>query len=342
MKVNTEKLIKNAREKLYYPFPHLINPFMESAKNPSIDWLKEYNLIENKVEYEKTVALRAWVVVSYAYPNASFEMLTLFSDWINWIFLADDEYDEQLLGQDPIKISKVLEAYFNIICFKEAEYNNKITIALKNLMARLKEKSNPRWLAQYQKSMEHYFEGCLKESFYRAAKEVPNLNDYLKLRLLSVGMYSFFDMIELTMSEELPQYFKISPEYFLFRDMASNVCGWANDIYSFPKEFRHGEPCNLLTALMSHEMIPFEKAFEKTVDLHNQEVNHFIELEKKVIAEIIDEKEIQIVQEWIDGLKNWMVGAWCWTLESGRYQVDLNDATNRVFFEDSSSERVPS
>ncbi|KAB8029095.1 terpene synthase family protein [Fluviispira multicolorata] len=342
MKINTESLIRNAKDKLYYPFPLSVNPFVEAAEKSTLNWLKEYNLVKNQDDFNKAVALRAWGVVAYSYPNASFELLSLISDWINWIFLADDEYDEQALGKDPIQTSKVLDAYFNIICLRETDYQNNITLALKNLMERLRKVTDKNWLAQYQKSMSQYFEGCLKESFYRAAKEVPNVVDYLKLRLLSVGMYSFFDMIELTLSSDLPQYFKISPEYFLFRDMASNICAWANDIYSFPKEFRHGEPCNLLTSLMSHEVISFDKAFDKTVELHNQEISHFIELEKRVLLEVINESENQIVQEWINGLKNWMVGAWRWTLESGRYQVDLNDATNRVFFDDSSRESVPS
>ena len=45
--------------------------------------------------------------------------------------------------------------------------------------------------------------------------------------------------------------------------------------------------------------------------------------------------DLQIIQQWIDGLKNYIIGTLRWTQESGRYTVkqniqELNYANNNV------------
>lgn len=281
-----------------------------------------------------------WLASSYAFPNVSYHLLSILTDLFSWTFLSDDEFDEKSLGKDPVQTSIVLNEYTNVLYFKPTSLQNKLISPLKNIMERLIETANIKWLNQFRSNMENYFEGCLRESFYRASLEVPSFYEYCKLRLLSSGMSPVLDMIELGLEDKLSENFKSSKAFSDARNIATYVCAWANDIYSFPKEFKNSEPCNLITSIMTHENVAFDTAFEKSVNLHNKEIENFITLEKETLLNNRDENKI--VKAWFDALKSCMTGFWFWTLETERYQVDLNDATNRVFFEVSSNSRVPS
>ena len=111
---------------------------MEEAKQANLKWLNEFNLLNSKEAYNKFIDARIWEFLGYSLPTASFEVLSLASDWLTWLFIVDDEYDEESLGQNLTSLSEVLQGYHNIICSKEANFENTNTKVLKSLISRFK------------------------------------------------------------------------------------------------------------------------------------------------------------------------------------------------------------
>lgn len=343
MRIDAEGLFKKAKEQLRYPFSLNINPFMDPLAKETISWLQKNDLLSNNNEYQKIISLCPWVISSYSYPNISYDSLRLFTDWFSWIFLADNEFYDKSIVRDPVQISIIFNDYRNALFLKEMEKQNRFISSLQDIILRFVHFTSANWIEGFRSNMDNYFESRLRESFYRASMEVPKILDYCKLRILSSGMLPILDMVELSLGEKLSENFKNTNLFYDIRCIVSNICIWANDIYLFPKKIKSGDPCNLLTSIMTHEGINIDQALDKAIMMHNIEIEKFISLEKETfyLLEHNDDEKKEI-QAWFDGLKSCMVGIWCWTLESGRYQLDLNDMTNLVFFEDSSNERVPS
>jgi 5-epi-alpha-selinene synthase len=343
MRIDAEVLFKKAKEQLKYPFSLNINPFMDPLAKETIIWLQKNGLLVNNNDYQKILSFCPWVLSSYACPSISYDLLSLITNWFSWIFLSDDEFSEKPIARDPLQISILFKDYRDTLFLKETERQNKFISPLRDIMVCISNFTDEKWLGQFRDNMDNYFEACLRESFYRASMEVPNVLEYCKLKVLSSAMLPIMDIVELSLSEKLSENFKNSINFEEIRYIVSNICAWANDIYSFPKKIKNGEPCNLLTSLMTHESLNFNKALDKAVMMHNIEIEKFLLLEKEISCLVsYDGNEKKKIQSWFEGLKSCMVGIWCWTLESGKYQLPLNDRINLVFFEDSSNERVPS
>ena len=123
---------------------------MEEAKQANLKWLNEFNLLKSKEAYNKFIDARIWEFLGYSLPTASFEVLSLASDWLTWLFIVDDEYDEESLGQNLTSLSEVLQGYHNIICSKEANFENTNTKVLKSLISRFKNLADEKWVSQFQ------------------------------------------------------------------------------------------------------------------------------------------------------------------------------------------------
>ena len=343
MRFDADALFKKAKDQLKYPFSLNINPFMDPLAKESLLWLQKNYLLNSSNKYQKILFYCPWVLSSYTFPNVSFEFLSLVTNWFSWVFLSNDEFIEKSITKDPLQISIFLKEYRETIYLKKIETTNMLIPSLMDIMHSFSNIADEKWLTNFQINLDNYFEACLQESFYRVSMDVPSVIDYCKIKILSSGMLPIIDMIELSINNILPVHFKISNIYSNIINTVSNICAWANDIYSFPIKIKNGDPCNLLTSIMTHESLTINEALDKAIMMHNFEIEKFISQEKEIFnLSDYNEDEKKIIQIWFDGLKSSMIGIWCWTLESGKHQFTLNDNTNLVFFEDSSNDRLPS
>jgi hypothetical protein len=212
---------------------------------------------------------------------------------------------------------------------------------LNDIISRLICISSESWISQFRKNMDHYFDAILREEFFRVSMEVPKFLDCFKLKIMSSGIYIILDMIELSLGFELSNSFKMSNKYSEIILSVAKICSLLRDIYYFPKEIEYGEPCNLLTSMITYESLSFEDAFDKAIIIHNLEVKNFIQLENETIKFYENNIEKSEIETWFEYLKYSMVGIWHWTLENNKNYFKLNEIKNRVFLDDSSNQIVP-
>ncbi len=84
---------------LFCPFASTLNQHAEVAEQDTIEWADRFRLLEDLDVRQRLCDVRVGWLVSHAYPNASREGLQLLTDWTTWLFLQDDQCDENGIGK---------------------------------------------------------------------------------------------------------------------------------------------------------------------------------------------------------------------------------------------------
>src|SRR4028118_105427 len=79
---------------LYCPFPSAINQYAEAAGKHSLKWVRSFNLVIDESAYQSLRATKFHVLAARCYPNACLEALEVVCDYLVWIFIADDQFEE--------------------------------------------------------------------------------------------------------------------------------------------------------------------------------------------------------------------------------------------------------
>jgi hypothetical protein len=175
------------------------------------------------------------------------------------------------------------------------------------------------WLSRFCADVSNYFfEGTLKAEENWTHNIVPDLGNYLSLRRYDSGVYTAQDLTEIAEGIELPDEVVAHESIQQLRDLCSQVVAFSNDLFSYQKEvLRHQSLNNMVHVLMTHHALSFEDAVSQTVEMINEDVQAFVELESKrpKWGPEIDAK----VEAYIHGQKAWMRGNLIWSLATGRY-----------------------
>ena len=71
-----------------------INPHLEEAKAATKAWTTEHCQPFDSNIVKKVEKIQSWYFCSIIAPDCGPNELTLFCNWINWVFVFDDRYDE--------------------------------------------------------------------------------------------------------------------------------------------------------------------------------------------------------------------------------------------------------
>jgi 5-epi-alpha-selinene synthase len=100
-----------------------------------------------------------------------------------------------------------------------------------------------------------------------------------------------------------------------------NIIAWSNDLFSFNKEMKVGHNnFNLVTVLQQEYQISLQQAFDHAADLHNTEVQLFIDLSAQVpsFGAEIDAN----LERYLLGLRFWIRANLDWSAGTERYKIN--------------------
>jgi hypothetical protein len=308
-------------ESLFYPFPQEIHPEAAAANQHMLQWATGFRLIPNQYTLNTTLQRMnyGWLGAR-VHPRASIEALRLATEWQCWLFFGDDENDESDEGQKPAEMALRHAGYLAILDGKMPTRAARPTaLALTELRSRLARLASPECRRRFRQRVEDYFSAIRWEAENRLTKFVPDPETYVRMRLDTSAVYTCFELIEFTEGISLPKEVRDHPQILALGRMANNVTSWCNDVVSLDKELRHGDVHNLVIVLRHHHKLSLLEAVHKAIELHNAEVNAYLELEKQLptFGPQIDEQ----VQRYLSGLRSWMRGNFDWGLNTKRYKI---------------------
>ena len=281
----------------------------------NLAWARKVGLVDEKGAGE-LAAIRCGSFAAHTYSRAPRELVQLGADLIAWLYLFDDRVGEGHEVGSVAALRHRFGSYEHVLRWHELPRDPQpLHVGLLDLIERASRLgATPEWQARFTTSMTRYFDGCALELPYRQRGEPPGVIDYTYIRSLSVGAYPVFDLIELGSGLFLTDHEaqRLRPARYL----ASLLCAWVNDIYSFPKEREDGEPLNIVAAIVHERGLSPADALQAAIDRYNADFARFDDF----IMDACEQLPGPAVRDKLTGLLDWVHGNRAWTQLCGRYR----------------------
>ncbi len=169
-------------------------------------------------------------------------------------------------------------------------------------------------MARFAARVRELFAAFVVEAQTRSAGSIPGLASYLQLREQTVGLHVEFALGEIVEAITLTPAERGHAGLVTLARLASDLVGWANDIYTHEKEMRAGETHNLVFVLAQAEGLPLAAAVERAVAMHDAALLRFVAL-----ADELGGSGSGALRRYAGMLRAWVRGHLDWGRETGRY-----------------------
>ncbi|MFO0574720.1 MAG: hypothetical protein U1A78_12045 [Polyangia bacterium] len=309
----------NELDKIWCPFAPAINQFAIIADRNTLEWAQRFNLLARDDRYGHARPIEYGWLAARAYPNSGWAELQIAADWISWLFLMDDECDETGVGRDPRLLGQLHDRMIAILRGAEpADSDEPLARALHDLRSRMAERASPAWLERFTSAVEDYFAANRWEANNRLLGITPSLGTYQIKRAHTGAVFACFELLSITDGIDLPPAVRDSAVVQGLTLLANCVICWCNDILSVNKEHKHGDVHNLVIVLQHERQLSNEAAMRETVQVHNDTVQAFLDLEKK-LPSFGPEVDAEVAR-YVDSLRHWMRANLDWSWTALRYE----------------------
>jgi 5-epi-alpha-selinene synthase len=274
-------------------------------------------------------------LLARAHPFCSQRALELANDWGTWLFVWDDFCDRSELASRPDLMRDETTRFLKILDRASVpELTSPLACALHDLRGRMLAMADDAWFSRFSASVRAYFDACIWEASNRHARAVPAHHTYVRMRPHSGAMYTAFDLYTITDELQLPAHVMEHDAIQELRRAAANIICWSNDILSCERELTKGDVHNLVIIIAHHERQPLQRAIYEAAELHNREVQRFIELGRSLpsFSEELDRE----TQRFVDLLELWISANLSWSLECRRYRPSSNFSVDTCVYRDTS------
>lgn len=303
-----------AAPSLYCPFEPEIHPDASSVHENSIRWARSRGVLHTKQREVTAEKARTGWLVARGFPAAAPQGLQWAADWLI-LFCALDDYIEMQRRAADVEpnLQNLLELFRS---GNEQSRHVPFSAAMLDLRRRLLMLAPPGQVARFVDQLEKLFEGFVIEARNREHGFVPSLASYLQLREVTVGLKAMFAPAELLGGFSMPDDTYRHPALLQLVTRTSNIVGWANDLFTYEKEIRHGDIHNLVTVLMNERGLTVSQAVQQATKFHDDEVRRFqTDVERLPSFDLTG----AAVDSYVRMLKCWIRGHLDWARETGRY-----------------------
>lgn len=261
------------------------------------------------------------LLTAYTYPRGTRARLEVCNDWHVWLFLFDDQADEQEeVGQRPEYLQEYVESCLRVLrggaLRARATPLERFTHHLRERMSRL---ASEAWLERFARDVEDYlYRGTLPAARHWAAGTVPQLEPYIEQRAMDSAMYTALDLVEFAREgQELPEALFQQPLVQRMRHLCTRVVALTNDLFSFEKEVLwHRNPNNFVHVLRVNQRLELEEAIGEAMGVINADTDAFLACEEALLEQgPVDPR----VLSYVEGMKAWIHGNVRWSMVTGRY-----------------------
>ncbi|MGC1878271.1 MAG: terpene synthase family protein [Rhabdochlamydiaceae bacterium] len=296
---------------LYCPFQWKINEHKDAAAQATDIWSKEYG-------FPPCAKNLPDLLMAGNHPDCPDEMLLAFICLGEWVFVYDDKVERKLCN-DPEKLKELNQKNSDVLRGKlnAMDGDDILTKAMDNLREKFEGISKPEWRARFIKDMEDYFEANYWESAKTKEGRIPEMEEYLNMRLRTGAVYLMFALCELAAGVE------ISDEVFndryvqALRESCNKWIFLSNDIISYPKEAK-GTGNNIIHIFMAKEGCSLGEAIAKTRDLCNAEMGKILDLIEKMPSSYTENEK-----KYFNELVRWLISSKEWSERTPRYKKPI-------------------
>ncbi|GAA2777788.1 terpene synthase family protein [Crossiella cryophila] len=303
---------------IWCPYPSRRNSLVSvpEVEQRLHEWALAAGLLTEPAIEKRFRQARFGECAAYSYPDAP--DLLVYAKWLTWLFVADDEFDENRAPAEG-GIDRGVLGLLPLDGAAPVAARTPVTAALAELWRELAA-TMPRPLQErFRRNADEYARSYASDLARDRTGAVPDLRAYIELRRLSGAVETCLDLIERQPEAYLYPKLAADPATRAVRLAANDIICWSNDVFSVAKEFRHGELNNLVTVLHGASGMTWRGAVETAADMTSARTREFDDLQDRLLAE----QGTPALRQFVAGLKAWISGSLDWHRSSPRYADSL-------------------
>ncbi|KAL5534777.1 hypothetical protein ACEPAG_1241 [Sanghuangporus baumii] len=288
------------------------NPLFSHSKRESTEWMLSHGVFSDH-KGSRLHATHPELLGAYVYPYADTNGLRIATDLLTILFTVDEVTDAQ--GEQEALATR--HTCVKALTDESIDDTSPIAVFTRDYIQRLSSIST-EVLERFVPHFTAYMDATTREAGHRANGKIPTLEDHIKLRRDNGGLRTAFDVIEVVLGITLP------PEVYEDRDFQSMVLAandmicYANDIFSYAKEYADGlDGCNSIMILMHEQGLSHQDAIDEVGKLYRKCADTFL-ICKETIRSFGPEVD-EMVGGYVYGMEQWVAGHNAWNMETRRF-----------------------
>jgi hypothetical protein len=304
---------------LRYPWPAPTNLATAQAERAAERWVVGQGLLRDETTARRYRGVSVGLLAGMTHPTAEPALLELVAQVMAWIFIEDDHYDASAERSPSEALAERFRGYLDVLVQRRAPADADVAMhALADLARRLAARGSASWYRHFVTTMQKFwFEGVLVETWYREQSITPDPASYMATRVQTVGVYVCLALVELDGDHELDAELRTNALVQRTTWLTSRIIAYVNDVFSYEKERRAGDPNNFVHTLRLHHGLDLSAAVARTIQAHDRELAQLLALERalhRTSPEIAER-----IEPLLAGCRAWMVGALQWQRIATRY-----------------------
>jgi hypothetical protein len=301
----------------------VLNQHVYEADAHTASWVHAFGLVKDEDSWNAYHEQKFTWMVARMFPNASLSSLSIASDFNTLLFLWDDHLDALTPNEYNTGFRSMVQNMMLIM-----EENQEFTLqtggpilaAMSNIWQRMRQVSHRPWQARFARSLKDAFLANMWRMKHVDNPRSISLKDYIRYRPQIGGANFFLDLATLMDDIHLPADLRANRQVKnLGMYCAQTIC-WANDLYSFSKEWELGDELNLVMLLKHHHQISLEEAVARAVKIHDTEVALFRNT-AEVVTALCSTTVRPVLEQYVTSLGLMMRGNIDWSSQdTTRYQ----------------------
>jgi hypothetical protein len=234
-----------------FSVPLKINPHYPSASDVSDEWIGSYSIFKDKAFAEKFFLNRFGLLNAMCYPDANAERFRLCCDYMNLLFVFDEDADDGSLKEDAEKtraavklLAKALRDPIGLpASFLPAQMLAKLVFlylitgfylscwhfcSSNSYWERASLLSSAGAQKRFVAEMEHYLQGVHQQVSSRASKESLSVESFIKMRRNTSALRPMWAVIEMSLAIDLPDEVMEHPILVKMAEIANDMVAWGN------------------------------------------------------------------------------------------------------------------
>ncbi|WP_240490601.1 terpene synthase family protein [Amycolatopsis vancoresmycina] len=310
---------------LELPLPLRLSPHLAEARARNVDWARQQGFLDGVVWDERKLrAADLPLCAAGILPDAAADALDVTSDWLTWRTYADDYYPLVFGATRDLAGAKTanrrLAAFMPVDGLPMPTPATALETGLADLWPRTPAERRPA----VRRAVETMTSSWLWELANQAHNRIPDPIDYVGMRRRTFGA----DLtMTLSRGRAIPPELQRTRPVQTLENAAADVAALANDLYSYRKEIQYeGELHNAVLVVRNFLDCTEERAAEVVTDLVHARLAEFEHAAATELPALYrDEATEELLQGFVQELRDWLAGIVHWHENSARYtEPDLN------------------
>jgi hypothetical protein len=302
------------------PFVGTLHPRAEELRVYGRTWVQHVGMVKTAAELARFDAALYWQLIAEAYPQAPWEVLTIAHDWSCWGFFMDDFDDASEAATQPTTLRHFFGQVLAMLNDSPLPGERSVLLqVVEEIWRRMRLHSSGEWRRRFICTLAESFAAYQWEVENRLSQRVPSIAEYIEYRRKTGGWRTLVLLVDLALGRTLPEQVYSNPALQHLLDTANNAICWANDLFSFEKERAADNIHNLIAVTQAEQQCSVDAAMQMIVGWHNQEVQRWQRLAKRLRGWSWKPGERPHVQAYIAFSKHYLHANHVWSQVTGRY-----------------------